>query len=134
MFPVRSPSYAARARLNVLSHDIKDEVSVSWLMIILQCGRDQCRLNAHSVDPHSMRIEPGPVWTGLKLRRVGTSASIRFEAASISFALHATFPGSGSKVDRFDPHSVGGLKSIQVDSMNVVGGVGSNCVFPATSI
>ena len=57
------------------------------------------------------------------IRRVGTSASIRFEAASISFALHATFPGSGSKVDRFDPHTVGGLKSIQVDSMNVVGGV-----------
>ena len=45
------------ARLNVLSHDIKGEVSVSWHMIILLCGRDQCRLNAHSVDPHSMRIE-----------------------------------------------------------------------------
>ena len=36
-------------------------------------------------------------------------------------------------MDRFDPHTVGGLKSIQVDSMNVVVGVRSNCVFPATS-
>ena len=26
-------------------------------MIILLCGRDQCGLNAHSVDPDSMRIE-----------------------------------------------------------------------------
>ena len=26
-------------------------------MIILQCGRDQCRLNAHLVETHSMRIE-----------------------------------------------------------------------------
>ena len=67
------------------------------------------------------------------LRCVCTSASIQFEAASISFALHANFPGSGSKVDQFDPHTVGGLKLIQVDSMSVVGGVGSNCVFPATT-
>ena len=41
----------------MLSHDIKGGVSVSWRMIILQCGRDQCGSNAHSVDPHSMRIE-----------------------------------------------------------------------------
>ena len=46
----------------------------------------------------------------LYLRQVRTSASIRFEAASISFALHRNFPGSGSKVDRFDLHTVGGLK------------------------
>ena len=26
-------------------------------MIILLCGRDQCVLNAHLVDPDSMRIE-----------------------------------------------------------------------------
>ena len=26
-------------------------------MIILLCGRDQCGLNAHSMDPDSMRIE-----------------------------------------------------------------------------
>ena len=26
-------------------------------MIILLCGRDQCGLNVHSVDPDSMRIE-----------------------------------------------------------------------------
>ena len=26
-------------------------------MIILLCGRDQCGLNTHSVDPDSMRIE-----------------------------------------------------------------------------
>ena len=26
-------------------------------MIILLCGRNQCGLNAHSVDPNSMRIE-----------------------------------------------------------------------------
>ena len=26
-------------------------------MIILLCGRDQCGLNAHSVDPDSVRIE-----------------------------------------------------------------------------
>ena len=26
-------------------------------MIILLCGRNQCGLNAHSVDPDSMRIE-----------------------------------------------------------------------------
>ena len=26
-------------------------------MTILLCGRDQCGLNAHSVDPDSMRIE-----------------------------------------------------------------------------
>ena len=26
-------------------------------MIILLCGRDRCGLNAHSVDPDSMRIE-----------------------------------------------------------------------------
>ena len=26
-------------------------------MIFLLCGRDQCGLNAHSVDPDSMRIE-----------------------------------------------------------------------------
>ena len=26
-------------------------------MIILLCGRDKCGLNAHSVDPDSMRIE-----------------------------------------------------------------------------
>ena len=57
VFQVRGPSYAARARLNVLSHYIKGEVSVSWHTIILQCGRDQYSLNAHSVDPHSMRIE-----------------------------------------------------------------------------
>ena len=38
------------------------------------------------------------------LRRVRTSTSTRFEATSILFALHAYFPGSGSKVDRFDPH------------------------------
>ena len=37
------------------------------------------------------------------LRRVHTSASF-------PFALHANFLGSGSKVDRFDPHAVGGLK------------------------
>ena len=43
-------------------------------------------------------------------RELSTSASIRFEAASIPFTLHANFPGSGSKVDRFDPHTVGGLK------------------------
>ena len=35
-------------------------------MIILLCGRDQCGLNAHSVDPDSMPLNPGPVWTGLK--------------------------------------------------------------------
>ena len=34
-------------------------------------------------------------------------------------------------MDRFDPHTVGGLKQILVDSMNMVGGVGSKCVFPA---
>ena len=32
-------------------------VSVSWRMIILQCGRDQYGLNAHSVDPDLMSIE-----------------------------------------------------------------------------
>ena len=37
-------------------------------------------------------------------------ASIWFEATSIPFTLHANFPGSGSKVDQFDPHMVGGLK------------------------
>ena len=47
---------------------------------------------------------------GQDYRRVRTSASIRFEATSIPFALQANFPGSGSKVDRFDPHTVGGLK------------------------
>ena len=30
---------------------------VGIIIIILQCGRNQCRLNGHSVDPHSMRIE-----------------------------------------------------------------------------
>ena len=29
-------------------------------MIILLCGRDQCGLNAHSVDPDSMCIESWP--------------------------------------------------------------------------
>ena len=32
-------------------------VSVSWRITILLCGCDQCRLNAHSVHPDSMRIE-----------------------------------------------------------------------------
>ena len=40
-----------------ISRGIKGGVSVSWRMIILLCGRDQCGLNAHSVDPDSMRIE-----------------------------------------------------------------------------
>ena len=40
-----------------LKLSIKGGVSVSWRMIILLCGRDQCGLNAHSVDPDSMRIE-----------------------------------------------------------------------------
>ena len=31
-------------------------------MIILLCGRDQCGLNAHSVDPDSMRIESNIVF------------------------------------------------------------------------
>ena len=39
------------------SRDIKGGVSVSWRMIILLCGRDQCGLNEHPVDPDSMRIE-----------------------------------------------------------------------------
>ena len=39
------------------SRDIKDGVSVSRRMIILLCGRAQCGLNAHSVDPDSVRIE-----------------------------------------------------------------------------
>ena len=81
---------------------------------------------------HILRVG-GEILCMYLLRHVHTSASIWFEAASISFALHANFPGSGSKVDRFEPHMVGGLKYIQVDSMSVVGGVGSNCVFPATS-
>ena len=38
-------------------------------MIILLCGRDQCGLNAHSVDPDSMCIESWPVWEGLKKAR-----------------------------------------------------------------
>ena len=70
----------------------------------------------------------------VSIRRVRTSTSIRFEPTSISFVLHANFPRSGSKVDRFNPHTVGGLKQIEVDSLSVVGSVRSNCVFPATSI
>ena len=34
-------------------------------------------------------------------------------------------------MNQFDSHMVGGLKQIQVDSMSVVGGVGSKCIFPA---
>ena len=46
-------------------------------------------------------------------RRVRTSASIRFEATSIPFALHAIFPEVdqkwiGSIIDNI--HTVGGLK------------------------
>ena len=65
------------------------------------------------------------------LRCVCTSASIWFEATTISFALHKTFTGSGSKVDRFDSHMVGGLKWIQVDSMSAVDGGRSKCVYSA---
>ena len=39
------------------SCDIKGDVSVSWRMIILLYGWDQCRLNAHSVNPDSNWIE-----------------------------------------------------------------------------
>ena len=56
-------------------------------------------------------------------RRVCTSVSIRSEAASIMFALHGSFTGSIHII------MVGGLKWIQVDSMNVVGGVGSRCIY-----
>ena len=38
-------------------HVVLKAVSVSWRMIILLCGCNQCGLNAHSVDPDSMRIE-----------------------------------------------------------------------------
>ena len=48
---------------------------------------------------------------------------------SVPFVLHGNFTGSGSKVDRFDPHMVGGLKWIQLDSMSAVGGVGSKSVY-----
>ena len=41
---------------------------------------------------------------------VRNSVSIQFETASIPFALHGNFPGSGLKVDRFNRHTVGGLK------------------------
>ena len=41
------------------------------------------------------------------IRHIRTSASIRFEAASIPFALHKTFTRSGSKMDRFDTHIYG---------------------------
>ena len=34
---MRSLRHAARVRLNVLSHDIKGEVSVNWRKIIMQC-------------------------------------------------------------------------------------------------
>ena len=37
-------------------------------MIILLCGRDQCGLNAHSVDPDSMRIESCMVQCGQAFR------------------------------------------------------------------
>ena len=59
---------------------------------------------------------------------IRTSASIRFEAASISFALPQNFTRSRSKVDQFDSHMLVGLKWIQVDSMSVVGGVRIFCM------
>ena len=63
---------------------------------------------------------------------VGTSASIRFKAASIAFiTLQKFFTRSRSRVDQFDPHIVGRLKWIQVDSMSAVGGVGLKCVYSA---
>ena len=44
----------------------------------------------------------------------------------MSFALHTNWTGSGFKVYLFDPHTVGGLKQTEVDSM---GGVGLKCPF-----
>ena len=47
------------------------------------------------------------------IRRVRTSASIplqsHFNPTSIPLQSHFN-PGSGSEVDRFDPHTVGGLQ------------------------
>ena len=34
-------------------------------------------------------------------------------------------------MDRFNPHMVGGLKWIQVDTVSAVDGVGSKCVYSA---
>ena len=61
----------------------------------------------HSIDD---AVLSSSNWVLELLRCVRTSASIRFGATSIPFALHANFPGSGSKLDRIDPHTVGGLK------------------------
>ena len=65
-------------------------------------------------------------------RHVCTSPSVWFKAASTSFAMHANFTISGSKVDQFEPHTVSGLKQIQVDSMSMVGSVRLKCIFPTT--
>ena len=42
-------------------------------MIILLCGRDQCGLNAHSMDPDSMRIES---WSSVDRPLVSVAVSV----------------------------------------------------------
>ena len=56
---------------------------------------------------------------------------MRFEAASILFALHKNITANGSKVNCFNPYIVRGLKWNHIDSMSVVGGIGSMCVYSA---
>ena len=70
-----------------------------------------------------------PMYVDIYLMHVCTNASIQFKAASISFALHTYFTGRDYKVDQFDPHTVGGLNQIQVDSKSMVSGIGFKCTF-----
>ena len=82
---MRSIPRAARARLNVLPHDIKGGVSVSWRMIILQLGCNQCRLNAHSVDLHSMWIES---WSSVdRPKRKKVICTSEFSAQNLCFSM-----------------------------------------------
>ena len=60
--PYAFPSCAAHARpaerdFHLVFIKAVFRLYVSWGMIIMQCGCDQSRLNAHSLDPNSMRIE-----------------------------------------------------------------------------
>ena len=57
-------------------------------MIILQCRHDQCRLNAHSVDPHSMGIES---WSSVDRPYLVSSRLCRPCVTSDPYAAGLTF-------------------------------------------